>query len=52
MYNNQTCFHGSDREDGVNKIILLIIHKTKDPVARDEHIKQSAERFPERCKFI
>jgi hypothetical protein len=45
-YNNAKCMHGSDREEGVNKIILLTIHKTKDKQAMVEHFKQSAEKYP------
>ncbi len=52
IYNNATCFHGSDRSDGVNKIILLVIHRTKDKDMLNEHLRKSAERFPDRCKFI
>ena len=46
-YNNAKCFHGSDRTDGVNKIILLIIHKTKSKEQMIEHFKSSAEKYPE-----
>ena len=52
MYNNSTCMHGSDREDGVNKIIMLIIHKTKDREGLNQHLAKSAERFPGRFKYL
>jgi hypothetical protein len=50
-YNNAKCLHGSDREDGVNKIILLTIHKAKDKTAMVEHFKRSAEKYPGRFKY-
>ena len=50
-YNNTTCLHGTDRVEGVNKIILLTIHKTKDKQAMEEHFKRSAEKYPGRSKY-
>jgi len=50
-YNNARCLHGSDREPGVNKIILLTIHKTKDPAAMVQHFKTSAEKYPANFKY-
>jgi len=50
-YNNTTCLHGTDRVDGVNKIILLTIHKTKDKQAMEEHFKRSAGKYPGRFKY-
>lgn len=50
-YNNATCLHGSEREEGVNKIILLTIHRTKDKQAMVEHLKRSADKYPGRFKY-
>ena len=50
-YNNAKCLHGSDREDGVNKMILLTIHKAKDKQAMEEHFKRSAVKYPGRFKY-
>jgi len=50
-YNNAKCLHGSDREEGVNKMILLTIHKTKDKQAMEEHFKRSAGKYPGRFKY-
>lgn len=52
LYNNSTCFHGSDREEGVNKIILLTIHKTLDREMLNEHLRRSAEKYSTRNKYI
>lgn len=52
IYNNSTCMHGSDREDGVNKIILLAIHRTKDKAMFEEHLARSAQRFPGRFRYL
>lgn len=52
MYNNQTCFHGSDRQEGINKIVLIIIHKTKDKDQLNNLLEASAARFPDRCKYL
>lgn len=52
MYNNQTCLHGSDREDGVNKIILLTVHRTVDKKGLQEHLERSAEKYKDRNKYI
>jgi hypothetical protein len=46
-YNNAKCLHGSDKTEGVNKIILLIVHKTKSKEQMIEHFKSSAEKYPE-----
>ncbi len=52
MYNNSTCMHGSDRDEGINKIIMLMIHKTKDKQLLNEHLARSAEKFPGRFKYL
>ena len=52
MYNNATCYHGSDREDGINKIIMLTIHKIKDRQLLNEHLARSAEKYPGRFKYL
>jgi hypothetical protein len=52
IYNNSTCMHGSDRDDGVNKIILLTVHKTKDKDMLNEHLRTSAEKYPNNCKYL
>ncbi len=52
IYNNSTCYHGSDRDDGVNKIILLTIHRVKDKQLLNEHLAKSAEKFPGRFKYL
>jgi hypothetical protein len=52
IYNNSTCFHGSDREEGVNKIILLTIHRIKDRDLLNDHLSKSAEKYPNRCKYL
>ena len=51
-YNNETCLHGSNREVGVNKIILLTLHNLKDKDMMIEHFKRSAEKYPNRCKYL
>jgi hypothetical protein len=50
-YNNAKCFHGSDREEGINKIILLTIHKSLDKDAMIQHFKRSAEKYPAYFKY-
>jgi hypothetical protein len=50
-YNNTTCLHGTDRTEGVNKIILLTLHKCVDKEQMIEHFKRSAEKYPERFKY-
>jgi hypothetical protein len=50
-YNNAKCLHGSDREEGVNKIILLTIHKAKDKLEMIEHFKRSAVKYPNNFKY-
>lgn len=52
IYNNKTCMHGSDRDDGVNKIIMLTIHKTLDQKLLQDHLRRSAEKYPTRCKYL
>jgi len=52
MYNNKTCLHGSDRQEGINKIVLIIIHKNKDPAQLAELLERSATKFPGRCKYL
>lgn len=50
-YNNATCLHGTDRVDGVNKIILLTVHKCIDKPLMLDHFARSAEKYPERFKY-
>lgn len=50
-YNNAKCLHGSDREEGVNKIILLTIHKALDKEQMIEHFMRSAEKYPAYFKY-
>jgi hypothetical protein len=45
-YNNTTCLHGSDKIEGMEKIILLIIHKTKNKEQMIKHLEISAEKYP------
>lgn len=45
-YNNSKCLHGSDKTEGVNKIILLTVHKTRNKEEMLEHFKISAEKYP------
>jgi hypothetical protein len=52
IYNNSTCMHGSDRDEGVNKIILLTVHRTKDKDMLNEHLRKSAEKYPNNCKYL
>jgi len=52
MYNNATCYHGSDREEGVNKIILLTGHKTLNRELLHDHLRRSAEKYSNRYKYI
>lgn len=45
-YNNAKCLHGSDKTEGINKIILLTVHKTKNKEQMLDHFKASAEKYP------
>jgi len=51
IYNNKVCMHGSDREEGINKIILLTLHLIKDRQLFEEHLKKSAEKYPANHKY-
>lgn len=46
VYNNSKCLHGSDKVEGVNKIILLTVHKTKSKEDMIKHFESSAEKYP------
>jgi hypothetical protein len=46
VYNNATCLHGSDKNDGLNKVILLIVHTLKDKSMMEDHLKSSASKYP------
>lgn len=45
-YNNSKCLHGSDKTEGVNKIILLTVHKTKSKEEMIKHFESSAAKYP------
>lgn len=51
VYNNKQCLHGSDKEEGINKIILLIVHRCNDKEAMVEHLRLSQARYPDRCLY-
>lgn len=51
VYNNAKCLHGSDKTQGVNKIILLIVHECNDKQKMIDHLKISAEKYPELCVY-
>lgn len=51
VYHNKKCLHGSDKEEGVNKIILLIVHRCDDKDAMTKHLRASSERYPDRCRY-
>ena len=52
VYNNSTCLHGSDKTEGVNKVILLIVHTCKDKAAMTEHLERSAAKYPEHHNYV
>ena len=39
-------------EEGINKIILLTIHRTKDQRLLEDHLQRSAEKYPGRFKYL
>ena len=47
VYNNKKCLHGSDKEEGVNKIILLIVHRCGSKNDMIHHFRSSAEKYPD-----
>jgi hypothetical protein len=51
VYNNTTCLHGSDKVDGVEKIILLLVHKCKDKQQMLDHLRISAEKYPDQFVY-
>jgi len=51
VYNNKTCLHGSVKSEGLEKIILLIVHTLKDKDMMEDHFKKSAEKFPGHYKY-
>lgn len=52
VYNNKTCLHGSDKIEGFNKIILLTVYSVKDRNLMLEHIKNSSEKYQDKCQFV
>jgi hypothetical protein len=50
-YNNKICMHGSDKVDGINKIILLLVHRCDDKSKMLDHFRISAERHPGRYVY-
>jgi len=52
VYNNATCLHGSDKTEGVNKVILLVVHTLKDKDMMENHFKTSAEKYPDHHRYF
>ena len=52
VYNNETCLHGSDKTPNVSKIILLVVHKTKDLNMKLDHLRASAEKYPGHFRYL
>lgn len=52
VYNNKKCLHGSNKFEGVKKIILLIIHTVKDKTLFLDHLKSSAQKYPDHQKYF
>ena len=51
VYNNKKCLHGSDKEEGVNKVILMIIHRCANRKLMIKHLRASADRYPGRFLY-
>ena len=51
VYNNKQCLHGSDKEEGVNKIILLVVHRCADKSLMIDHLRSSSLKNPGRYAY-